>query len=58
MGALRGFPVVTLIALAIGLIQAVVSYYGGAALILGSVHAKRLLPDTDKHRWSSTSSRR
>ncbi|HXR37397.1 MAG TPA: M48 family metallopeptidase [Candidatus Binataceae bacterium] len=48
-GALSGFPVVTLIALAIGSIQAVVSYYAGAALILGSVHAKRLLPDTDKH---------
>jgi heat shock protein HtpX len=48
-GALVGFPVVTLIALAIGLVQSLVSYYAGAALILGSVHAKRLMPDTDKH---------
>jgi len=49
-GSLRGFPIVTVAALAIGLIQAAASYYGGAALILGSVHAKRLLPDSDKHK--------
>ena len=48
-GSLRGFPIVTVAALAIGLIQAAASYYAGAALILGSVHAKRLLPDSDKH---------
>ncbi len=48
-GSLRGFPIVTLAALAIGLIQAAASYYAGAALILGSVHAKPLLPDSDKH---------
>ena len=49
-GSLRGFPVLTLVALVIGLIQGVASYYGGAALILGSVHAKRLQPDSDKHK--------
>ncbi len=49
-GTLQGFPVLTLAALIIGLIQASVSYYGGAALILASVHAQRLLPDTDQHR--------
>lgn len=48
-GSLRGFPIVTVAALAIGLIQAAASYYAGAALILGSVHAKRLLPDSDRH---------
>jgi heat shock protein HtpX len=49
-GGLRGFPVLTLAALIIGLVQGLASYYGGAALILGSVHAKQLLPDTDKHK--------
>lgn len=49
-GSLRGFPVLTLGALIIGLIQASVSYYAGAALVLASVHAQRLVPDNDKHR--------
>jgi len=49
-GALVGFPVLTLAALIIGLIQASLSYYGGAALVLASVHARRLQPDTDRHR--------
>lgn len=49
-GTLIGFPVLTVAALIIGLIQALASYYGGAALILGSVHAQRLLPDSDKHK--------
>jgi heat shock protein HtpX len=49
-GSLRGFPVLTLAALIIGLIQASVSYYAGAPLILASVHAQRLLPDNDKHK--------
>jgi heat shock protein HtpX len=49
-GSLQGFPVLTLAALIIGLIQAAVSYYGGAALILASVHAQRLQPDNDKHK--------
>jgi heat shock protein HtpX len=49
-GSLQGFPVITLAALIIGLIQASVSYYGGAALVLASVHAQRLVPDSDKHK--------
>jgi len=49
-GTLQGFPVLTLAALIIGLVQASVSYYGGAALILASVHASRLQPDSDKHK--------
>jgi heat shock protein HtpX len=49
-GTLTGFPVLTLAALIIGLIQASVSYYGGAALVLASVHARRLQPDSDRHR--------
>ena len=48
--SLRGFPVLTLGALIIGLIQASVSYYAGAALVLASVHARRLAPDTDRHK--------
>jgi heat shock protein HtpX len=49
-GSLRGFPVLTLAALIIGLIQASVSYYAGAPLILASVRARRLLPDSDQHK--------
>ncbi len=49
-GSLRGFPVLTLGALIIGLIQASLSYYAGAALVLGSVHARRLVPDNDQHK--------
>jgi heat shock protein HtpX len=49
-GSLQGFPVLTVAALVIGLIQAIASYYGGASLILASVHAKRLLPDSDEHK--------
>ena len=49
-GSLQGFPVLTLAALIIGLIQASVSYYAGAALVLASVHAQRLVPDNDQHR--------
>jgi heat shock protein HtpX len=47
---LHGFPVLTLGALIIGLIQALISYYGGASLVLASVHARRLEPDNDQHR--------
>jgi heat shock protein HtpX len=49
-GSIQGFPVLTLAALIIGLIQASVSYYAGASLVLASVHAQRLLPDSDKHK--------
>jgi heat shock protein HtpX len=49
-GSLQGFPLITLVAAIIGLIQASASYYGGASLVLASVHAQRLQPDTDKHK--------
>ncbi len=49
-GGVHGFPILTVAALIIGLIQALVSYYGGAALILASVHARPLSPDTERHR--------
>ncbi len=48
-GTLTGFPVLTLFALIIGSVQSLVSFYGGAALVLASVHARELMPDTPKH---------
>jgi heat shock protein HtpX len=48
-GNFVGFPFLTIAALIIGLIQSLVSYYGGAALVLLSVHARDLTPDTPKH---------
>jgi heat shock protein HtpX len=48
-GHLTGFPVLTIAALIIGSVQAVVSYYGGAALVLASAHARELAPDSPKH---------
>ncbi len=48
-GGLTGFPFLTIAALIIGVIQALVSYFGGAALILASVHARELAPDTPQH---------
>ena len=48
-GRLVGFPGLTLAALIIGSIQSLVSYYGGASLVLLSVHARELTPDTPKH---------
>jgi len=48
-GRLIGFPVLTIAALVIGSIQAVVSFYGGAGLVLASVHARPLMPDSPKH---------
>ena len=48
-GRLAGFPLLTLAALIIGSIQSLVSYYGGASLVLLSVHARELTPDTPKH---------
>ncbi len=46
----RGFPVLTIAALIIGSVQALVSYYGGAALVLMSAHARELMPDSPRHR--------
>jgi heat shock protein HtpX len=48
-GHLSGLPVLTLAALLIGSIQALLSYYSGAALVLGSVHARELAADTPNH---------
>jgi heat shock protein HtpX len=48
-GHLVGVPVLTIAALIIGSIQALLSYYGGAALVLGSVHARELTADTPQH---------
>jgi heat shock protein HtpX len=48
-GHLVGFPVLTIAALIVGSIQAVVSYYGGASLVLASAHATQLMPDSPKH---------
>jgi heat shock protein HtpX len=48
-GHFVGFPVLTIAALIIGLIQSVASYYGGAGLVLASVHASPLMPDSPNH---------
>jgi heat shock protein HtpX len=44
-----GFPYFTITAFIFGLFEAMVSYYGGAALILASVQAQPLTPDTERH---------
>ncbi|HVB82600.1 MAG TPA: M48 family metallopeptidase [Candidatus Binataceae bacterium] len=48
-GSLTGFPLLTLIALGFGILQSLLSYYGGAALVLASVRARELTPDTPQH---------
>ena len=48
-GSLTGFPLLTLIALGFGIFQSMLSYYGGAALVLASVRARELAPDTPQH---------
>jgi heat shock protein HtpX len=48
-GHLAGFPVLTIIALIVGSFQSLISYYGGAALVLASTHARPLLPDSSQH---------
>ncbi len=48
-GHLAGFPVLTCAALAFGSVQALISYYGGASLVLMSVHARPLDPDSVQH---------
>jgi heat shock protein HtpX len=48
-GRFVGFPFLTLAALTIGTIQSFASYYGGAALVLASAHARGLTADTPKH---------
>ena len=47
-GQLVGVPILTGLALLIGSIQSITSYYGGAALVLASVHARPLLPQSTR----------
>ena len=48
-GRVTGFPILTLFALVFGGVQALISFYGGARLVLLSVHARPLTPDTVQH---------
>ena len=48
-GQIVGFPVLTVAALVFAAVQSLVSYYGGASLVLMSVHARPLTPDTIEH---------
>jgi heat shock protein HtpX len=48
-GQLIGFPFLTVVALIIGGVQSVASYWGGAAMVLASVGARELTPDTPRH---------
>ena len=43
-GHLSGLPILTAVALIYGIIHATVSYYGGASLVLMSVHVPRSVP--------------
>ncbi len=47
-GQLTGLPILTVVALIIGSVQSLLSYFGGASLVLASVHARPLLPDSPK----------
>jgi heat shock protein HtpX len=47
-GQLTGVPIITVLALIIGSLQSLLSYFGGAKLVLASVHARPLLPDSPK----------
>ncbi|HVA77399.1 MAG TPA: M48 family metallopeptidase [Candidatus Binataceae bacterium] len=49
-GRLVGFPVLTVAALAFGTVQALTSFYAGASLVLMSVHAHPLSPDSIEHK--------
>ena len=48
-GQVYGFPILTIFALIFGGVQAIVSFYAGAQLVLLSVHARTLTPDTLQH---------
>jgi heat shock protein HtpX len=48
-GRLAGFPLLTIAALIFAGFQSFLSFYGGTSLILLSVHARELAPDTPKH---------
>jgi heat shock protein HtpX len=47
-GRLTGVPILTAVALVFGSIQSLASYFGGTALVLASVHARPLTPDSPK----------
>jgi heat shock protein HtpX len=47
-GQITGVPILAVLALIIGSIQSLLSYFGGASLVLASVHARLLLPDSPK----------
>ena len=47
-GVLIGFPFLTIAALIFACVQTLVSYFGGTGLILLSVHARELTPETVK----------
>ena len=49
LGQVYGFPILTVFALIFGGVQALVSFYGGARLVLLSVHARALTPDSLQH---------
>lgn len=49
---IQGLPILTVVAFLFGVIQAAVSYYGGASLILASVHARPMSPDSDQHKMA------
>ena len=49
-GQPTGFPVLTTAALAFGAVQAITAFYGGASLVLMSVHARPLTPDSAAHK--------
>ena len=51
-GRLVGAPILTVVALAFGLFQSLLSYYGGASLVLLSVHARPLAADSVKHQMT------
>src|SRR3984957_4109344 len=48
-GEFVGFPVLVVAALVFAGVQSIVSYYGGASLVLLSVHARPLTADSPKH---------
>lgn len=48
-GTLVGFPMLTIAALIFAVFQSILSFYSGASLVLASVHASELKPDTSKH---------
>jgi heat shock protein HtpX len=48
-GRVVGFPILTMAALIIGSFQSLLSYYGGAALVLLTAHARELMPESPRH---------